>query len=221
MRPDRPLLCLVTDRRRLDPAAADPGLAHRRLIALAQAAVTAGVDMIQVRERDLDTRSLMSLVEAILHAARGSTTQVVVNDRVDVAIACGAAGVHLRSDSMPAARVRSLVPPGFLVGRSVHTADEAVRSAPGADYLIAGTVFSTPSKSAQQPLLGTRGLEAIVNAVPIPVLAIGGITLDRAAEVAACGTAGLAAIRLFLSPTPMAHLVEDVRATFDRVRVGS
>jgi thiamine-phosphate pyrophosphorylase len=221
MRPDRPLLCLVTDRRRLDPVGTDPQEACRRLVGLARAAVAAGVDIIQVRERDMDSRSLMTLVGALVDAARGSATRVVVNDRLDVSIACGAAGVHLRSDSISPARARSLAPPGFLVGRSVHSVDEAIGLEPGADYLIAGTVFATPSKSPGQPLLGARGLEALVKAVTLPVLAIGGITLDRAADVAACGSAGLAAISLFLPPASITDLVAGVRAAFDRMQVGS
>ncbi|HEV3140650.1 MAG TPA: thiamine phosphate synthase, partial [Vicinamibacterales bacterium] len=109
-------ICLVTDRLRQDP------------IAQARRAVGAGIDLIQIRERDLDAARLASIVRAIVAIARGSpgtATRVVVNDRVDVAIACGADGVHLRGDSMPADAVRAIAPRGFLVGRSVHTAEQA------------------------------------------------------------------------------------------------
>src|SRR2546428_11629690 len=139
-----------------------------------------------------------------------------------VAIACGAAGVHLRSDSCSAAAARAMTPAGFLIGRSVHQASEAREQASGTDYLIAGTVFATPSKPAGSPLLLGRGLTGIVEAVRVPVLAIGGVTMERIAEVAAAGAAGVAGIRLFLAGgTSMATVVRSVRERFDRVRAAS
>jgi thiamine-phosphate pyrophosphorylase len=179
------IICLVTDRRR-----ADPVLQARR-------AADAGVDLIQVRERDLEASALAAIVTAVMHGVRGTETRVVVNDRLDIALACGAAGVHLRSDSIPAPAARALAPAGFLVGRSVHGVDEAVRSATDVDYLIAGTVFATASKPDEGRLIGTDGLRAIVAAVTVPVLAIGGVTGDRAGTIAECGAAGVAAIGLF------------------------
>jgi thiamine-phosphate diphosphorylase len=122
---------------------------------------------------------------------------VVVNDRVDVALACGADGVHLRHDSVRVQAVRTIAPHGFLVGRSVHGPAEAEGAGP-VDYLIAGTVFPTPSKPAATPTLGLDGLAEVVRTVPIPVLAIGGITRDRLDEVATTGAAGVAGIGLFI-----------------------
>jgi thiamine-phosphate pyrophosphorylase len=179
------IICLVTDRRR-----ADPVLQARR-------AADAGVDLIQVRERDLEALALAEIVTGVLHGVRGTETRVVVNDRLDIALACGADGVHLRSDSIPAQAARALAPAGFLVGRSVHGTDEAVRSAAHVDYLIAGTVFATASKPDGRRLIGPDGLRAIVAAVSVPVLAIGGVTADRVETIAECGAAGVAAIGLF------------------------
>ena len=122
---------------------------------------------------------------------------MVVNDRVDVALACGADGVHLRHDSVRADAVRTIAPAGFLVGRSVHSLAEAEGAGP-VDYLIAGTVFPTPSKPAASPILGLDGLADVVQAVAVPVLAIGGITRERLDEVAAIGAAGAAGIGLFI-----------------------
>jgi thiamine-phosphate pyrophosphorylase len=123
---------------------------------------------------------------------------VVVNDRLDVALAAGAHGVHLRGDSYPAARVRAVVPPGFLVGRSVHSAGEAVAvaAAGGVDYLVFGSVFATASKAGQPPA-GLPELAAVAAAVPVPVLAVGGVTVEHAGRVAQAGAAGAAAIGLF------------------------
>jgi thiamine-phosphate pyrophosphorylase len=215
-RSKRPVLCLVTDRRRLI-GTDNRDTSCERLIELTREAVDAGIDMIQIRERGLESAALVDLVATIVEIATGSPTRVVVNDRLDIAVAGGAGGVHLRADSIVARAARSIVPTGFVVGRSVHDAAEAASEAAGTDYLIAGTVFPTPSKPIGQQLLGTNGLTQVVRAVRVPVLAIGGITIDRADQVAATGSAGLAAISLFL-PSPsrtMVRVVEELRARFD------
>jgi len=189
------VLCLVTDRRRLTPEAPFD-VARRRLLDQARWAAASRVDLIQVRERDLEAAPLAALVTDLLLVCAGSGTRVVVNDRLDVALACGAQGVHLRHDSVPAGRVRSIVPPGFLIGRSVHSAAEAAQAGP-VDYLIAGTVYPTPSKPTI-PTIGLRGLAEIVQAATVPVLAIGGLTADGLDAVAATGAAGVAGIGLFI-----------------------
>jgi thiamine-phosphate pyrophosphorylase len=176
---------LVTDRRRLT-VPHSPGQSRRCLLLQAQHAIDAGVDCIQIRERDLEAAALMDLATAVVGLTRGTPTRVVINDRLDVALASGVDGVHLRGDSIPAVEVRRLAPSGFLIGRSVHTLTEAIEAA-GADYLIAGTVWATPSKPDGRPLLGREGLAAIVAAVDVPVLAIGGVTTDHVADVAAAG----------------------------------
>lgn len=189
--------CLVTDRRRLRPDAPGFAAALQALVDQAAWAATAGIDLLQVRERDLDGARLAELVIALVGASRGSAMRVVVNDSLDVALACGAHGVHLRHDSLPAAAARRISPPGFLVGRSVHGVAEALAAGP-VDYLIAGTVFRTPSKPGDGLLLGIDGLSAVVRAVHVPVLAIGGITSDRVEDVASSGAAGVAGIGLFI-----------------------
>jgi len=223
-------ICLVSDRRRLVPADVPPGAWRRCLVAQARHACSAGVDLIQIRERDLDAAELARLVGDVLAVTRGTPTRVVVNDRLDVALACGAHGVHLRADSIPVEAARRLAPAGFLIGSSVHGVDEAKRAA-GADYLIAGTVFTTASKPAGRPLLGADGLRSIASASDVPVLAIGGITEDRIDEIAAAGAMGFAAIGLFIAPRcadrgsedagcgaiPLAAVVARARTRFDRV----
>ena len=191
------VFCLVTDRHQLCSEAATFAVARRRLLDQAKWAIKAHVDLIQVRERDLEATDLATLVGDLVRLSRGSGTRVVVNDRVDVALACGADGVHLRHDSIPADALRAMAPDGFLIGRSVHGLAEAEGAGP-VDYLIAGTVFPTPSKAATTPLLGLDGLAEIVQAVAVPVLAIGGIGREQLDEVAATGAAGVAGIRLFI-----------------------
>jgi thiamine-phosphate pyrophosphorylase len=178
-------ICLVTDRRRRPP------------IEQAAEAADAGIDLIQIRERDLDASELAAIVTRVVQITRGSRTRVVVNDRLDIALACEADGAHLRGDSIPPARARAIVPPGFLIGRSVHEMAEALAAAPHVDYLIAGTVFPTTSKPGRTDFLRLRGLAAIAGAVPVPVLAIGGMTVERAVEMPAAGAAGIAAVTLF------------------------
>jgi thiamine-phosphate pyrophosphorylase len=221
MRRDRGIVCLITDRAQLG-APSDLAAAGRTLATLAREAVDAGVDIIQVRERDLDAAPLVDIAGAIVEIARGSGTDVVVNDRLDVAIACAANGVHLRADSFSSAASRAMTPPGFLIGRSVHGASEAREHGSTVDYVIAGTVFATPSKPLGSRLLLGPGLEEIVEAVRVPVLAIGGVTMDRVGEVAAAGAAGIAGIRLFLHHgAPMRTIVQAIRERFDRVRAAS
>jgi thiamine-phosphate pyrophosphorylase len=225
----------VTDRRQLAGAAADPDRARQCLLMQARHAVDARVDVLQIRERDLEAVDLARLVTEMVATAHGSRSRVVVNDRLDVALACGAHGVHLRADSMPAFAARSIAPRGFVIGRSVHTLEEAAAVASDVDYLIAGTVWPTaskPGRPAGPPLLGLSGLAAITAAVSVPVLAIGGVTLDRIQGVVSCGAAGIAAIGLFMgSPgeeggsgcraMALHGTVEAARARFDTSGTGS
>lgn len=192
----RPVVCMISDRRRFPEAG--PGQAADALVAAVAAAARAGIDLVQVRERDLDGGALVRLVARCLDASRHTHTRVLVNDRVDVAMAAGAHGVHLRGDSVPAPRVRALVPPGFLIGRSIHSREEAERVSAegGVDYLIFGAVFSTPSKPGVAAA-GIQALADVVDASPLPVLAVGGITLETARGLGRTGAAGLAAIGVF------------------------
>ena len=198
-------ICLVTDRRRTDP------------IEQARAASAAGIDLVQVRERDLEGGALAALVREILAAVRGSRTRIVVNDRLDVALACGADGVHLRADSLPIAAARRITPSGFLVGRSVHSLDEAI-AASDADYLVAGTAFPTDSKPGLRACLGEQGLRRIVAAARPPVLAIGGVSLDTVDAIARAGARGLAAIGAFAAPNRIAEVVPALRSRFDTAK---
>ena len=146
-----------------------------------------------------------------------------MNDRADVAMATGAHGVHLRADSYAADRVRAVVPAGFLVGRSVHHPDEAaaVASERAVDYIVFGTVFASASKAPGHAIAGIDGLAAAASAArPVPVLAIGGVTVDSAPALKAAGASGLAAIGLFLpgergADATLADTVRRLRMGFD------
>jgi thiamine-phosphate pyrophosphorylase len=188
----------VTDRRRFH-------LSLDELVARAAHAVSAGVDVIQIRERDLPDGQLAALVRRIAGLAAGTSTRVMVNDRADVAIAAGAAGVHLRGDSLPASRVRMTAPEGFLIGRSVHSLAEvdAAAAGGGCDYLLFGTVFPSAGKPDGHPVAGLDALRAACARSSLPVIAIGGINEENAALVRAAGAAGFAAVGLFMCLTPL------------------
>jgi thiamine-phosphate pyrophosphorylase len=214
------MICMVTDRRRL--SCGDDAI--DRLVDLVGSAGRAGVDLVQIRERDLDTRGLVGLVSRCVAAVAGTRTKVVVNDRTDVAVVSGASGVHLRSDSIGAVAARALLTHGALVGRSVHDSEEvaAVAAAGGLDYLIFGTLYQTLSKDAGHPVTTLAALRAACRAAAgIPVLGIGGMTVERAVEAARAGASGIAGIGLFVPPAGAAvdkHvqiIVAGLRRAFD------
>lgn len=211
--PPRPTLCLVTDRRRLSPAART---VRSELVALEGAideAVAAGIDVVQIRERDLETTNLVALVARTVERLGGSATRVLVNDRADVARVAGAGGVHLRSDGPPVARLRQLGPSGWWIGRSVHRLEE-VGLHQEATYLLFGTVFQSASKG-QGPTQGLSRLADVARISQVPIWAIGGITPETAGECLAAGAAGLAAIGAFLDGGAAPG---EVRARVERMR---
>lgn len=193
-------VCVVTDRRQLSPDARTPRDEALALTRWLEDAVPAGIDLIQLRERDLPARLLADVARAVSRLAAGSATRVVVNDRADVAVAARCDGVHLRGDGPDVARVRAMAPEGrgsrpWMVGRSVHSRAEA-QAHSEAHYLVFGAVFPSGPKSGR----GLESLRAVVASTTAPVLAIGGLTAARAAACVAAGAAGVAAIGLFLPP---------------------
>lgn len=200
----RLVVCLVTDRSRLAPGVT--------VVEQARRAAAAGVTFIQVRERDLETSALVTLVGQVVDATAGSPVRVLVNDRFDVALAAGAHGVHLRATSAPAERLRPHLPPGFIVGRSVHSPAEArlVHRAGGVDFLLFGHVWTTRSKPGVAPA-GVEALTEVVQATPLPVLGIGGVAVERIDALGAAGAAGFAAIDLFRDPRDIAAVVSRAR----------
>jgi thiamine-phosphate pyrophosphorylase len=206
----RPLSYLVTDRGRAVPGARTLADELLGLEAWIDAAIDAGIDAVQIRERDLSARALTDLAIRICRRAEGGSTRVFVNDRADVALAAGAAGVHLRADGPPIARVRGCGPPRWLVGRSTHTLAE-IGVAGDADYVIFGPVFPTESKPAGTATTGLAGLRGAVAVSRVPVLAIGGIDDSTTGACLDAGAAGIAGIGLWL-PGP------DLRARVWAVR---
>jgi thiamine-phosphate pyrophosphorylase len=184
------------------------------LFRLLRDAIAAGVDRVQVREKDLGGSPLLALVRRVLAAAEGSRTTVFVNDRVDVALAAPAQGAHLGRSGLPPDVVRKMAGEDFVIGASAHSLDEALEAQErGADYLFVGPVFPTPSKEAFGEPLGVPRLESIVRHVKIPVYAIGGITPERLEALRLLPLTGVAMISAFVRARSVEELVRRVRGT--------
>lgn len=171
-------------------------------------AARAGLTDLMIREKDLDGGPLLALVREAVARARPWGVRVIVNDRVDVALAAAADGVHLGVAGLTVAAAREMAGGALRVGASTHTLDElrAAQEA-GADYATFGPVFPTASKAAYGPPMGVEALRRAVRAASIPVLALGGITADRAALLGETGIAGVAAIGAILGSSDPAAAV--------------
>jgi len=221
-----PIICYVTDRRALPADKTAGALPNKMLLDTIRAAAMAGVDWVQIREKDLSTRELFGLVQevVVLASARPDSTRsrsikVIVNDRLDVALAAGAAGVHLGHASAPAREVvrwcrAGNAPTDFLVGVSCHSLEGAQEAEnAGASYTYFGPIYETPSKIPFGKPHGVEELAQVAKAVRIPVIAIGGINESNAADCIRAGAAGIAAIRMIqdaANPSALKNAIEAI-----------
>lgn len=185
-----------------DPQAAG----ERSLLDVVRAAVAGGASVVQLREKQSATRVMLELGLALRDITRAAGVPLIVNDRIDVALALEAEGVHVGQDDMPAALARQLIGPERILGVSAETVEQARQAeCDGADYLGVGTVFPTPSKADAGNPIGITGLQAIAQVSRLPIVAIGGITHDNAAEVFRAGAVGVAVISAVVgAPDPAA-----------------
>lgn len=209
--PSKPLLYLITERLKLPHPANKSAL--EALEEFAVQACSAGVDLLQIRERDLSGRDLFSLTQRIAKTAQAYKTQVLVNDRADIAAACAGVGVHLTTRSMPVAVVRKAFGDDLLIGASTHSLAEAKEAqAGGANFIVFGPVFETASKKIYGEPVGLDALREVARQLQIPVLALGGIKLANFKETLQSGAQGIAAISLFTEANDLRDLVRTIKA---------
>ncbi len=164
-------------------------------IAVVRAALSAGTPVIQVRAPSASGRELYDLAVRVLHLCQAHGAQCLVDDRPDVALAVGAAGAHLGADDLPLAATRRMVGPAFILGATARGPDEArARVADGASYLGVGPAFATATKSGLPEPIGVATLAQVVEAVTVPVIAIGGVSAERVPELLAAGVHGVAVV---------------------------
>jgi thiamine-phosphate pyrophosphorylase len=171
----------------------------RQILVQVSAAVASGIDLIQLREKRLRARVLFELAEQSSALTRGSATRLLVNDRADVAATAGADGVHLTTPSIDAKTIRRTFGQDFLIGASTHSLAEAeVAKKDGADFVVFGPVFATPSKEKYGPPTGLAKLEEVSKKLePFPLLALGGVDVANARDCLRAGASGIAGISLF------------------------
>jgi thiamine-phosphate pyrophosphorylase len=194
-----------------------PGTAGRDLLGIVDAAVQGGVTVVQLRAKTLPFREFLDLGLKAADRLAGTGVPLIINDRMDIALACGADGVHLGQEDMPLATARKILGGDRIIGISVNTAMEArAAEAGGADYVGAGPAFATATKETALPILGPEGIRSIKRAIRIPVVAIGGINGGNAAALANSGADGIAVVSAILGAPDARRATEDLRKAFKR-----
>jgi thiamine-phosphate pyrophosphorylase len=214
--PARPLIYLITNgatTAQTTPATED----FASVLRLVRAAVAARIDLIQIREKNLSTRVLYQLAASAADLSRGSATRLLINDRSDLALAAGAAGVHLTTTSLPANVVRQAFGDRFLIGVSTHSLAEAQRAKDeGANFVVFGPIFETASKREYGPALGLDKLAQVSSELsPFAVLALGGVTTSNVADCIRAGARGIAGISMSEEPERLGDIADDLRRSFD------
>ena len=181
------------------------------LLAFIGRALSGGVDLVQIRERDLTASDIFSLAKITARIARQYDARVLINDRADIAAASNT-GVHLTTRSLRAETVRETLGPDILIGASTHTIEEAVEAeCGGADFVVFGPVFETESKKIYGPPVGLEALGEVAGRLDIPVLALGGIKLSNFTHALDRGAAGIAAISLFTEAEDIESVVREIK----------
>jgi len=189
--------------------------APRSVIEVVQAALAGGARAVQLRNKGDTARELRAAGERLAPLVKQVSGLFFVNDRLDVALTLEADGVHVGSEDLPVAAVRATTPKGFLIGRSADDPEIARQAvADGADYIGCGTVFTTATKQDAGEVIGVEGLLRVVETVPVPVVGIGGITVERAREVVRAGASGVAVVSSVMSASDPAAVVRTMLRHF-------
>ncbi|MCS7282230.1 MAG: thiamine phosphate synthase [Anaerolineae bacterium] len=195
------------------------GRSHLEVI---RAAIAGGATVVQYREKEGTTRRMIEEARALRELTRQAGVLFIVNDRVDIALAVDADGVHVGQDDMPASLARKLMGPGKIVGVSVDNLEQALQAErDGADYVGAGPIFATPTKPDAAPPIGLEGLAEICRGVSIPVIAIGGINAENAGTVIAAGAAGIAVVSAVVAAPDVEAAARRLREIVERTRVNA
>lgn len=212
----KPIIYLITSGE-TTPQTTPASEGFLQLLKLVEAAVAAEINLIQLREKNLRTRVLYELALRGAEITRGTQTHLLVNDRADVAQAAGAAGVHLTTRSVGASIIRRTYGDQFVIGVSTHSLAEARAAEVFADFAVFGPVFETASKRLYGEPVGLEKLSEVTSDLaPFPVLALGGITLDKITACFHAGASGIAAIRLMNAPNNLVGLVDEIRTRFGK-----
>jgi len=185
------ILCLIAD---------EEAAGGRKIPSIIEQAVQSGVNLVQLRAKNLESREFLFLAIEVSKVLEAKKTPLIINDRVDIAQACGASGVHLGQKDLPLSIARKILGKKKKIGITVNTLREAQEAtAGGADYLGVGPVFSTLTKKDLRPVLGLPGLKAIREKIKIPILAVGGINANNARQVMDCGVEGIAVVSAIMA----------------------
>jgi thiamine-phosphate pyrophosphorylase len=191
----------------------------RSTLEVVRAAVRGGVTCVQLREKTCSTREFIAEALRIKSFLDYSSVALIINDRVDVALAVAADGVHLGQSDMPLAAARSIVGDSMVIGISVESRRDAVEAeSGGADYLGVSPIFATPTKTDTAAPLGLAGLQAIRRAVKIPLVGIGGLNRGNAAEVVRSGADGVAVVSAIVAAEDPEQAARDLRREIDSAR---
>ena len=200
----------------------DVNIGHGRTHAeIAELSITGGADAIQLRDKSCSSRELVRVGKNLREITRRSATLFIVNDRLDVALACGADGVHLGQGDMRTGVARQIAPAGFIIGVSVSTVQEAILAVQeGADYVALSPTFSTGSKPDAGPGHGLVLLREIWRNVSVPVIAIGGINRENIPDVIAAGANGVAVISAIVGATDITAAARDLKTLIRQCKAG-
>jgi len=202
-----PNIYLITDRHQTDN--------HRPLVDVVKELLQAGVKMIQLREKDLSAAELYPLAQELRSLTRSYNSLFLINDRIDIALAVGADGVHLGGHSLPVKIARKILGSDALIGASTHSAEEAESAqSQGADFITCGPVFLTPSKAPYGAPIGVESLQTICKTCNIPVYALGGIKANNIRKTLQAGAHGVAMISALLSSPEPIQAYQQITASF-------